>query len=389
MAKTDINKALGIFSKMTPAQQAAAKKNEGIMGAFKKAGTTLPDTKPVVEKQKHVGAVDSFVGDNTGGISGESAALYGFGRKEPTVATAENPVVDINLGGDAAAHEFDASDPQDFLFRMDAKRAVGGTLSENEIYNYLRAQKANASLPGQDPQSMVQTNIDSENARLAELQAKKAKDDSDLMAIKELQLKKKFEIMRQDQTDSADREKKVTQSATSFSGFGRSTFSADQQVEIQKRADRAIEALGAQEQLELEAYRMQLAGAEPEAMEVIRTRISEMQQLAAELKADAIRNAAEMSDQAGAGYQETVNNLMSAAGAVGMDTDQAEQRASAMRGMAPEQQADYLAGFSDDEQLLLIGLSNAAGGDAPKIQKIGKDSYGYFDNATGDLVRIG
>lgn len=34
---TDINKALGIFAKMTPEQQAAARKKKGVMEAFKSA----------------------------------------------------------------------------------------------------------------------------------------------------------------------------------------------------------------------------------------------------------------------------------------------------------------------------------------------------------------
>lgn len=86
--------------------------------------------------------------------------------------------------------------------------------------------------------------------------------------------------------------------------------------------------------------------------------------------------------------EQTVANLMSAASASGMDTKTAEQNAAAMRGMTPEQQAAFLSNFAEDEQLLLIGLSNATSGEAPKIQQIGKNQYGYF-NEQGELVRIG
>ena len=55
--------------------------------------------------------------------------------------------------------------------------------------------------------------------------------------------------------ENAARETQAQQSASSFSGFGRSTFNQDQIGQIQKRSSEAINALQQAKDLELERYR--------------------------------------------------------------------------------------------------------------------------------------
>lgn len=221
--------------------------------------------------------------------------MYGFGTRKPTtVATPENPVKEISVGTVGTA--YDPNDPQDYIWRMNAKIAAGQTPTQEEYYNI---QKANAAIssPKGDPEAMITSELEQRQAELDELRAKKDKDDAELIRQKEIELKNKYDILRAEQEKSAQREKTVTQQSTSFSGFGRSTFSADQQVEIQKRADRALEALTAKEQLELEAYRMELEGAEPESIATVKARINELNDTATALKQQAIENAANISAQ--------------------------------------------------------------------------------------------
>jgi hypothetical protein len=60
---------------------------------------------------------------------------------------------------------------------------------------------------------------------------------------KQKELDAKYGQLRAAAADAGQRERSAAQEATSFSGFGRSTFNADQQVQIEAKTSRAIQQL--------------------------------------------------------------------------------------------------------------------------------------------------
>ena len=71
-------------------------------------------------------------------------------RKAATVATAQNPVVDVNPNQDSLV--FDINDPQDYLDRLQARTALTGQqLTQEEYYNMLKAQRAIQQQQYQNP----------------------------------------------------------------------------------------------------------------------------------------------------------------------------------------------------------------------------------------------
>jgi hypothetical protein len=79
--------------------------------------------------------------------------------------------------------EFDPNNPQDFLFKANARKAMGGKLSEQDIYNYQVALNAQQKQTAQDPYAdyiakqqaeLEATQADQKTAREKAMEAKKA-----------------------------------------------------------------------------------------------------------------------------------------------------------------------------------------------------------------------
>jgi len=307
-------------------------------------------------------------------------------RASPTVATVDNPL--INQTFNKSWLDYDPNNPQDYIFKMNAKIWIWEKPTQDELYNFQKAQFDLNKINTQSQTGMedpYQKYIAEEQAKLQAQQEARKIDNEKLMDTRKKELEARYNILRQEQTDAWARERDVAQSSTSFSWFGRSTFNADQQVDIQKRTDKALSMLNAQQDAELQAYKMQLEGASSEDMKWINDQIAKYRELSAQFKADAIKNASEMSKQAWVDYMQTLNNLMETASKswIKYNAKQIEQQALAMQWMSEEQKQEYLQNLDPDTQLLLQGLSEATreteADFTPKMQKIWKNSYGYRD----------
>ena len=77
------------------------------------------------------------------------------GRPAPTVATPSNPVVDRTI--QPWWLQFDPNNPWDFIKRINARKALGGKLSEDDIYNYQVALEAQQKAQTDMSQNPFQT----------------------------------------------------------------------------------------------------------------------------------------------------------------------------------------------------------------------------------------
>lgn len=142
--------------------------------------------------------------------------------------------------------------------------------------------------------------------REAELKAR----DAELMSSEERRLQAIYDQRKADAVQAGQRQKETVQGALSFSGFGRSTFNADQQAQIQQSVDRATQALDAERSLAFEKYRMEVNGATQEELQGYNNRIAQLQSENASFLISSAQALNAMSANDNASYQEKIDNIL-------------------------------------------------------------------------------
>ena len=120
-------------------------------------------------------------------------------------------------------------------------------------------------------------------------------------------------IYQQRTTQAEEQWARAAQSAArsmSFSGLGRSTFNADQQVRIQEQTNQNMAILQEEKFLAVELYRAKLAWADSKALESYQTRINTLRDDSAKFMADQAVDINSFNQQNNASYEEKINNIM-------------------------------------------------------------------------------
>lgn len=278
-------------------------------------------------------------------------------RNKPTVATPENPVRDASI---QSGFEYDPNNPEDYLMKLNARiQTTGRKPSETEYYNAMLANKALSDKkaaglenPYEQQLTELQAKIDAEN----ELES--GRDKSELDAYKNM-IKSQYESQREEAARAGQKQKEAAQWVYSFSWFGRSTKAADTAVDIQRQTDQAIQAVNMAEQAAIAAKQAELEGASWEILKWLREEEMWYKKAAQDFQIESIKATAAANKAGWASYMESINNMMQTASKswLNMDTKWFEQVALAMQWMTPEQKQEYLSWFSEQEQLLLSGLS--------------------------------
>lgn len=310
-----------------------------------------------------------FASDATGDIAMA-------GRKAPTVATPQQPVIDRTI--QPWGLQYDANNPWDFIKRINARKALGGKLSEDDIYNYQVALEAQQKSQTDMSQNPFADQLAQQNALIEQTQASQMSAREQQIARKQQELDAKYGSLKTAAQDAGRRQQEAGQTATSFSGFGRSTFNADQQVQIEKSTSQALQQLEAAKQMELEAYQAELEGADAETLSAMYSQITQTQLEANKRQLEAIAKTAEINAGMGSSMQEAINNLLSSASQSGMaiwpdDAKNLEIIATSVAGMTPEQRQTYLAQFDETTRALIEWAAAAAGWkwEAAKTQSVG------------------
>lgn len=309
-------------------------------------------------------------------------------RATATVATPGNPLLIKQPG--ATNLEYDPNNPQDFIYKMNARKAAGGKVTEQDMYNYqiaYDAQKKSAGEPTDPYQAWIQQQQDAlkaqQDAQMSERE--KAKQ------IKQQELDAKYGNLRASAEEAGKRQAEAGQKATSFSGFGRSTFNADQQAQIGQQTGNALAQLENAKQLELQAWEAEQNGADVEALAPLYKSIQSAKNASAKFQIDAITAANDANAKTGASFTQALQNLAAVASESGLNMDEKwfEQAAKAMQGMTPQEKEAYLQNFDQQEQLLLRGLSNTAvSWDFEFIEWTKTQGSGYFNKNTGEFVPL-
>lgn len=186
-------------------------------------------------------------------------------------------------------------------------------MTESDIYNYQLATSAQQQTTAKtgDPYAGYIAQLQSQ------LEAQQGVQETEMETALEAKMREldaKYGILRGETTQAGRREKEAGQAATSFSGFGRSTFNADQQVEIQRRTNNALNQLEAAKQVELAMFRAEQSGASAEALAPMQEALQKAQDAAAQYQIDAIKAANDINSKTGASMLDTINNLLTTAG---------------------------------------------------------------------------
>lgn len=122
-----------------------------------------------------------------------------------------------------------------------------------------------------------------------------------------------YEKRKAETLEAWKRRQDQVQTATSFSWFGRSTFNADQQAQIQKEAEQAISLDQQEMQLALDKYRRQLEGATAEELQGYDERINDLQGQSMQFKMAQYDAINQYNQQNASNISEAIDNLFSVA----------------------------------------------------------------------------
>lgn len=258
-------------------------------------------------------------------------------RQTPTVATPQNPVISKGMGwtfvpNTSDIDSMDKNQLQAFIDTYTVKSKFGSVKEEDAIkavkaqrlYNeMLKQEQATAPNPYEDMVSQAQAERDRQ-AKLLE--------ESNMTArqLKERQLQSQFERDKQAQLQAWERQKQASQAASSTTWFGRSTFNADQQAQIQAQTESAINVLDQAKQAELARYDAELQGASAEVLGIMDKNIQDLRKSAYDAQIKAISDADAINKATGASEQESIQNLIATAQAWGMDIKASDEKTITM-----------------------------------------------------------
>jgi len=191
-------------------------------------------------------------------------------RRTPTVATAQNPVVSKDLTTKPDISTLDRQGLQNYIDTYNVKSKFG-TVKEADALEAVKAQRMLNAMMIEEQKSASASNPMSEYAdqlekdRLA-LESQLTAKNQTARQAKQAELDARYATLRARQEEAGQKQSAAAQRATSTSGFGRSTFNAEQQVGIEKETQNAITQLEQAKQAELEKFDAEQAGATAEVL---------------------------------------------------------------------------------------------------------------------------
>lgn len=233
-------------------------------------------------------------------------------RAEPTVATAGTPLVTV--GGTTPSDFASLSDrDKQIQIAYNQVKAAGGYpgLSEEETKYLVGLQFPTTDTSAYTAlDDLYAKQIAEGEAGITETEATQKTERETALEAKERQLESQYQQERQKLAQQAQRESEAVQGALSFSGFGRSTYAAGKQLEIEQAVTARENELIAARDLELQIYRQSLEGADAETLSGMRTALSELKQKAAAQEIETAQKIAELNAENQVTGLEALSNLM-------------------------------------------------------------------------------
>ena len=308
-------------------------------------------------------------------------------RKAATVATAQNPVVDVNPNQDSLV--YDINDPQDYLDRLQARTALTGQqLTQEEYYNMLKAQRAIQQKQYQNPYEDYMKQL---QQQIQEAQLRERQRDEQALQAYQSRLDSQYGDLINQQRQWWQASMTAAQNVYSFSGFGRSSAAANKAAEIQESTNNAIQALNQQKLAEIELKRAELEWADGDELTYLKNQMNTYNQAATQWQLQALSQMAEANAAAGNDAVTNIMNMLAAANNSGIDItwDWYERIITAFNGMTPEQQDAYLSTLSPTDQLLVLWwAANSADGSYKFISWSKYQKAWYFNEKTWEFFPL-
>lgn len=308
-------------------------------------------------------------------------------RQAATVATAQNPVVDVNPK--AWEIVYDANNPQDYLDRLQARTALTGQqLTQDEYYNMLQAQRAIQQKQYQNPYEDYMKQL---QQQLTEAQARERQRDEQALQAYQSRLDSQYGDLINQQRQWWQASMTAAQNVYSFSGFGRSSAAANKAAEIQDSTNRAIQALNQQKLAEIELKRAELEWADGDELTYLKNQMNTLTQATTQYQLEALSKMAEANAQAGNDAVTNITNMLAAAANSWIDItwDGYERIITAFNGMTPEMQDAYLSTLSPTDQLLVLWwAANSADGSYKFISWTKYQKAWYFNEKTWEFFPL-
>lgn len=308
-------------------------------------------------------------------------------RRAATVATAQNPVVDVNPMENMIP--FDMNDPQDYLDRLQARTALTWQqLTQEEYYNMLKAQRAIQQQQFQNPYEDYMKQL---QQQLQQAQMRERERDEAALRSYQSRLDSQYGDLINQQRQWWQASQQSAQNVYSFSGFGRSSAAANKAAEIQDTTNRAIQALNQQKLAEIELKRAELEWADGDELTYLKNQMDTLSQATTEWQLKSLSQMAEANAQAGNDAVTSITNMLAAAANSWIDItwDGYERIITAFNGMTPEQQDAYLSTLSPTDQLLVLWwAANSADGSYKFISWSKYQKAWYFNEKTWEFFPL-
>lgn len=173
--------------------------------------------------------------------------------------------------------QLDKQGLQDYIDMADIMSKQGKALGVENEFKLRKAAGLLQNMNATEQKNPYDDAIKSIQDQMDEIRMTRQNDVNSLSDLERQRLDAKFNRDAEATQRSGERVKQSVQSALSFSGFGRSTFNADKQQEIQENVEWIIQWLANTRDLEYQAYQMKLNGATNEELAPYVTQIAQMQ----------------------------------------------------------------------------------------------------------------
>ena len=308
-------------------------------------------------------------------------------RKAATVATADNPVVDVNP--DQNVIPFDMNDPQDYLDRLQARTALTWQqLTQEEYYNMLKAQRAIQQQQFQNPYEDYMKQL---QQQLQQAQMRERERDEAALRSYQSRLDSQYGDLINQQRQWWQASQQSAQNVYSFSGFGRSSAAANKAAEIQDTTNRAIQALNQQKLAEIELKRAELEWADGDELTYLKTQMDSLTQATTQWQLQALSDIAKANAEAWNDAVTSITNMLTAAANSWIDIkgDGYERIITAFNWMTPEQQDAYLSTLNPTDQLLVLWwAANSADWNYKFISATKYQKAWYFNEKTWEFFPL-
>jgi len=330
---------------------------------------------------------------------------------KPTVATTQNPVVDMskpkpvpsfNQYDTSAVAWLDMNWLQDFIDQTNIDIRRGTPLTperEAQLYKaQRRIQELNTTQQISNPIEPQISAVEEQKRREAERLATQSRW---LIDKRRADLEAQYWIRANELDAQGQKTMSAAQGVLSFSWFGRSTYAADKQAEIQQNVNQAKQSMQAEKDYAIAKYEAELAGADAETLAWYDEQIAQLRQQNTNFLIQSAQAMNEYNLQTSASYEEKINNIFKLAEANNVSdlTEQEKAQASAYGDLLLDAEWNLNTALIKDiparlvnEAIMQWAVKKASIKpkiEAPKTASDGAGNLYQFNDQTGERETIG